>query len=320
MLTYTVFGHWLGRKSWLDPNVAADLTGRRILVTGANAGLGFATTRALASRGAHVTMVCRSPDRGQSALAQLSAELGADRLTLETVDLADLTAVAALADRLLQRGEPLHVLVNNAGVMLHGREESPQGHELTFATNVLSGFMLTARLTPLLKRADDARIINVTSGGMYTQRLPIHDLQCQHRTYDGVAVYAQTKRAQMILTEQWAAQLAPQVSCNAMHPGWAATPGVARSLPRFDRLLAPLLRSAEQGADTIIWLAASQGARLDAAGTGRLFFDRKARRSHLTRRTQSSAEERETLWRTCERLTADVQSPAKHTRSPPPQE
>ncbi|MFT7625903.1 MAG: dehydrogenase/reductase SDR family protein 12 [Myxococcota bacterium] len=302
MMTYTALGHWLGRRTWTDPGIDIDLTGRRVLVTGANAGLGLATTHALVRRGAHVIMACRSVARGQAALDTLDPPYGRDQLSLRQVDLADLAAVSGFADALLADAEPLHVLINNAGVMLHERQVSPQGHELTFATNVLAGFMLTQRLSGLLARSGQARVINVTSGGMYTQRLQSDDLQSQRPPYHGVRVYAQTKRAQVILTEQWATRLASRgVTCNAMHPGWAATPGVARSMPRFNRLLGPVLRDADQGADTVVWLAASAEPSQE---TGGLFFDRKRRTTHLTGRTRSTPEARRALWDACTRLTA----------------
>ena len=152
------------------------LDGRTCLVTGANAGLGYATTRGLAALGASVVMVCRSRERGERALGELAADAGG-ALRLEIADLADLGSVRALARRLLAAGEPLHVLVNNAGVLPSSRSLSPDGNELTLATNVLGPFLLTNELAPLLRESAPARIVNVTSGGAYTQRLAVDDLQ-----------------------------------------------------------------------------------------------------------------------------------------------
>ena len=135
---------------------------------------------------------------------------------------------------------------------------------------------------------------------MYTQRLDVDDLQFERGRFDGVVAYARTKRAQVILTELWAERLAADgITSNCMHPGWAATPGVERSLPRFHRLLGPILRTPEQGADTLVWLAA---AREVADETGGLYFDRRRRRTHVLPGTRSPAEDRDRLWAVCEEL------------------
>src|SRR5581483_6823603 len=118
----------------------------------------------------------------------------------------------------------------NAGVMTERRELSADGIELTFATNVLGPFLLTNLLIPLLEESAPARIVNVSSGGMYTQKLGVDDLQSDRGQFDGSKVYARTKRAEVILTELWAEQLAGAgVVVHAMHPGWADTPGVRSS-------------------------------------------------------------------------------------------
>ena len=146
-------------------------------------------------------------------------------------------------------------------------------------------------------------MIHVSSGGMYGARLDLRALQGDVASYDGVAAYAQTKRAQVILNELWAerfaAELDSAVRSEAMHPGWAATPGVATSLPRFNRLLQPLLRDAEQGADTVLWLATSE---LPGDRGGRFWFDRRPRRTHLWPGTRESEQTRAELWTLCERL------------------
>jgi dehydrogenase/reductase SDR family member 12 len=119
----------------------------------------------------------------------------------------------------------------------------------------------------------------------------------EHEEFDGVTAYARAKRAQVILTELWAARLAGRgISVHAMHPGWVDTPGLAESLPRFRRLTRPLLRSAEEGANTIVWLAAVDG---EAIGTGGFWHDRRRRPTHRLDRTQESEADRELLWSRC---------------------
>ena len=180
------------------------------------------------------------------------------------------------------------MLVNNAGALPARRSETPEGFEVAFATNVLGPFLLTRLLAP-------ARVITVTSGGMYTARLDPFDLQAVSRPYAGAAVYARTKRAEMILTRLWAER---GIDAHAMHPGWADTPGLAKSLPGFHRALKPLLRTPEQGADTIVWLGATEQP------SGHLWHDRAARPPYRLPWTRETAAERARLWELCERYCA----------------
>lgn len=290
-----------------DPaDLAADLAGRRVLVTGANSGLGKAAAHALAHLGAEVWLLCRSAERGRRARADLAAATGRDDARLELVDLADLDSVRALAQRL--GSTPVAALVHNAGALLPERRLTAAGLEVTWATHVVGPFLLTRLLLPNLRAAGAARVVFVTSGGMYTQRLDLADLAWAERDFDGTAAYAQAKRAQVALTGQWAERLAgagetgePEagagvVTVNAMHPGWADTPGVRQALPRFWRFTRDRLRTPRQGADTIVWLVAA--ARL-AGANGGLYFDRRRVPEHLLPWTRDSAEERRELWRLC---------------------
>jgi dehydrogenase/reductase SDR family protein 12 len=185
------------------------------------------------------------------------------------------------------------------GALLGERTLSPDGIEMTFATNVLGPFLLTNLLTPLLKKSAPARIVNVSSGGMYTQRIHVEDLQSARGEFDGATAYARTKRAQVILTEQWAQRLAGSgVVVHAMHPGWADTPGLESS-PRFYGATKWLLRTPQEGADTIVWLgAAPEPARC----SGGFWHDRRERPTHRVPWTKDSPEDRARLWAECERL------------------
>jgi NAD(P)-dependent dehydrogenase (short-subunit alcohol dehydrogenase family) len=189
------------------------------------------------------------------------------------------------------------VLVHNAGVLPDERVETPEGLELTFATHVLGPHLLTARLRSALEASDEARVIWVSSGGMLTRRLNVEDPNWRDREYDGVLAYAETKRAQVILAELWAEEFAgTSVTVNSMHPGWADTPAVQSSLPRFHQITEAILRSPEEGADTIVWLAASPAAQGE---TGSFFFDREAVRTHWLPTTRESETDREVLWDLC---------------------
>ena len=200
-------------------------------------------------------------------------------------------AHVVLASRI---AEPLHLLVNNVGVLINDRQETPERLELTFATNLCGHFLLTNLLLDKLIASTPSRIVNVSSGGMYTQRINVDDLQSTKGNYNGSIAYACTKRGQVILTEMWADRLRDTgVTVHAMHPGWAATAGVKQSLPAFYRVTKPLLRTAEQGADTIVWLCASDEA---AETSGMFWHDRQPRPTHRMRGTQETQDERARLW------------------------
>jgi NAD(P)-dependent dehydrogenase (short-subunit alcohol dehydrogenase family) len=168
---------------------------------------------------------------------------------------------------------------------------------------VLSQFLLIRKLLPLLEAAPEGRVIVVASGGMYLERLDVEALQPTEASYDGVKAYSRAKRAQVALAEEWTGRLAgTNVTVNTMHPGWADTPGLRSGLPGFSRALAPALRSPEQGADTIAWLAAAP----EVAGRSGLFFlDRRARPTHRRRSTRrlDEAQERARLWELCQKAT-----------------
>jgi NAD(P)-dependent dehydrogenase (short-subunit alcohol dehydrogenase family) len=276
-----------------------ELGDRRCLVTGANSGIGYQTALALADLGAKVVLLCRNPERGEQAAEEIRKQTGNARVELERVDLSDLASVRQAAARLAEG--PVDVLVHNAGVLPDRRQETRDGLELTFATHVVGPHLLTRLLRPNLERSADGRIVWVSSGGMYTRRLNLRDPNWTRRKrYDGVLAYAETKRAQVVLSELWAQELRDtSVVVNAMHPGWAETPAVKSSLPRFYRIARPILRTPAQGADTVVWLAACPRAgRL----TGRFFFDREPRRTHFLPGTRETRPEREALWHLCESL------------------
>lgn len=288
--------HALGfRPADLD----VDLGGRECLVTGANSGIGYETSLALARRGARVRLLCRNPERGEAARAAIAEASGNREVALELLDVAELSSVRAFAERFT--ATRVDVLVHNAGVLPDARELTGDGLERTFATNVVGPFLLTALLLPKLRAAQRARVITVSSGGMYPQRLDLDDLGWRKRSFDGVAAYANTKRAEVVLNETWGRRLAGTgVTFAAMHPGWADTPAVRSSLPRFHRVTRGILRTPAQGADTVVWLAVAPG--LDGR-TGLFWFDRAPRSSHLVPWTHEKRGDRRRLWSLCCELT-----------------
>lgn len=266
-----------------------DLGGRVALVTGANSGLGLATARGLLARGARVAFACRDRGRGEAAIAALPPSWRR-RARLVVLDVASFAAV----DRTARgwRG-PLDVLVHNAGVLPAQRELTADGLERTFATHVAGPLRVTFALRGALRAATDARVILVSSGGMYATKLSLDDLDWARRPYDGVAAYAQTKRMQVTLAGLLAPRLAGAAVVHAMHPGWADTPAVRSSIPRFWERMRSRLRDAEQGADTILWLAIATAPGRESGG---FWFDRQRVAEHLLPWTRESAAQREAFW------------------------
>ena len=259
---------------WTKP-ATDSLIGRTVLITGPTSGLGRAATEAIAALGATVVLVGRSEVRLAAVRDDLVRRHGVDRFPVVVADMGVLTSVQAAVERVMATQDRIDVLVDNAGAIFPERIIGPDGIEATFATLVVGPFVLTSGLMPLLRRTAGSRVISVTSGGMYTQRLDVHDLQYAAGQYTGSLAYARAKRAQVALMREWARRFAGSgVTFTAMHPGWADTPGLAESLPAFYGVMRPLLRTAAEGADTIVWLASDPGA--NSMG-GMLVLDRRAR-------------------------------------------
>ncbi|KAK4722290.1 hypothetical protein R3W88_012523 [Solanum pinnatisectum] len=266
-------------KNFKPEDMQVQMEGKNCIVTGANSGIGFATAEGLASRGATVYMVCRNKERGEAALAKIHSNTGNKNVYLEVCDISSVNDVKSFTSTFCSKDVPVHVLVNNAGLLEANRVITPEGYELSFATNVLGTYTLTELMLPLLeKAAPDARVITVSSGGMYTSPLTT-DLQFSGDTFDGVVQYARNKRIQTALTEKWAEKYKDKgVGFYSMHPGWAETPGVAKSLPDFSKSFEGKLRSSEEGADTVIWLALQPKEKLVP---GAFYFDRAEAPKHL---------------------------------------
>ena len=254
--------------------------------------------------GAKLTLVGRDAAKLESVAATLRTATGNARIGTETADLSLMADVHALAQRLLRAGQPIDALINNAGALFNPRQSTPEGFEKSFALLLLSPFILTERLHPLLAAARHSRMVNVLSGGMYSQRIRVRDLQSERGTYSGSVAYARAKRGLMILTEEWAQRWRDEnIVVNAMHPGWADTPGVESALPAFRRLTRPLLRTPEEGADTVVWLAAATEA---AQQNGAFWLDREPHPSHLFASTRETPEDRAALLQALADLMAET--------------
>ncbi|MBF0350423.1 MAG: SDR family NAD(P)-dependent oxidoreductase [SAR324 cluster bacterium] len=298
---YDRVGYSVRKKLWNDADTQVSMKGKTVLVTGANSGLGKATSLHLAKLGARLYLICRNAESGKKAQHEIMNASDHSNIFLEIVDMSEPSQIREFAEQFRFKEPHLDILINNAGVLLNQREENSEGLEKTFATNTLGYFLMTNLLLPQLLQAKEARIINVSSGGMYATPLQLDDPQYQNRPYNGVMAYAESKRAEVILTELWAERLKDRnVIVSAMHPGWADTKGVQNSLPTFRKITKWVLRTSEQGADTIIWLAVAP--HLTAQESGKFWFDRKARSIHRSDKTHHTPADTKRLWELCAQL------------------
>ncbi len=295
---FTKLGYRASKKRWKP--VSAYQGDRHAIVTGATSGIGRAIARQLADLGTRLTIVARSDKKAARIVAELIAETGNQQIRYEIADLSNMAEVHALCDRLLESGERVDIVVNNAGALFNPRQQTAEGFEKSFALLLLSPYILTERLLPLLTKAESPRVVNVLSGGMYTQRIRVRDLQSTRGEYSGSVAYARAKRGLMIVTEDWAERWeAASVIVNAMHPGWVDTPGVETALPGFYRVTKRLLRTPDEGADTAVWLATSSEA---GKVSGKFWLDREQHPTHLSERTKETPDDRRELLATLHEL------------------
>jgi NAD(P)-dependent dehydrogenase (short-subunit alcohol dehydrogenase family) len=220
--------------------------GRRAIVTGANSGIGFHTALELARAGAEVVLAVRDPARGNEAQARMRAELPGAAVTVEALDLSSLASVRAFAERQLKANRPLHLLINNAGVMaIPTRELTSDGFERQFGTNHLGHFALTGLLLPLLQAAPTPRVVTLSSSMAWFGRLDMSDLQSE-RSYKPMTAYGQSKIANLLfMTELHHRGEASGLVSVAAHPGAAQTNLQRHAFAGFVKLMG---QSAADGA------------------------------------------------------------------------
>ena len=284
--------HWTPLSSY-------DLHGRTVLITGATSGLGLATAETLGRCGAAVILLGRDAAKTERVRKQLVSITGSEDFRTVVADMGDRAAVRRAAHEIMDTHDRLDTVVHNAGALSPMRKANTDGIETTVASQVLGPFLLTGLLLGTLRACAPARVITMSSGGMYATGLTVDNLEMGD-DYKGADQYARAKRAQVTLNEMWADRLAGQgVVFHAVHPGWADTPGVEASLPTFRRIVGPLLRTPAQGADTVTWLVADAGPPLQT--TGKFWLDRRPRPIHklpTTRRTDTP-QRRAQLWEWC---------------------
>lgn len=310
---YSSIGYAVRRRlpGWPADPAPNALSGKAILVTGASSGIGAETALQAARLGADVHMVVRDLAKGERVADSVRASLTPDaardlgspvarggapaeraRLTVWQCDVSDLDSVAAFTTAFLAAGHSLAGIVHNAGALPATRKESAQGHEMTMALHVLGPLAMTEQLAPAMA-GQHARVVFVTSGGMYAQALRADDPEYLADDYAGAQAYARSKRAQVelmpLLQQRWGGA---GVCVLAMHPGWVDTPGVSDSLPTFSRLTGAILRDAPAGADTITWLLAATPTPPAAS----LWHDRRRRPTSYLRRTAPTESQRQAMW------------------------
>jgi retinol dehydrogenase 12 len=278
--------------------VMSELADRTFMVTGANTGIGRATAEGLAHRGARVYVACRSAAKGEARVEAITAATGNDSVFFLALDLADLESVWACASEFLARGEPLHVLINNAGVGgAHGLTR--QGFEMTFGVNHLGHFALTQSLLERLTDSAPARIVNVSSDSHYNARgIDFEALRRPARNVTALHEYAVSKLCNVLFTQELARRLAGTgVTSYALHPGVVAS-DIWRRVPWPVRpLIKRRMLSVTDGAATSLYCATSP----DVAQASGRFYDKCAEREPSPVATPELATE---LWRRSEEWTA----------------
>jgi NAD(P)-dependent dehydrogenase (short-subunit alcohol dehydrogenase family) len=259
------------------------------LVTGANTGIGFEIAKGLARRGGRVVLACRDQVKGEAARNTIASETRNPGIELLVVDLASQSSIRSAAQEFSRTHAALDILINNAGTSASKRRESPDGIELTFATNVLGYHSLTGQLLELLRRAPAARVINTAS--MMAYGLDLDDVNFKRRRYDASTAYAQSKQTDRMLTWALARRLeGTSVTANALHPGTVNTALLRALAPEFSGI------TPAEGADTAIWLATSP----EVAGvSGRFWVKRRETPCEFRSRNNEEA-----LWSLCDRMIA----------------
>lgn len=282
LVSFSAIGYRARAIRWRP--LDASFAGQTWVVTGATGGIGRAIVAGAVSRGASVIALARGRDK----LAELArSTAGPGRVVPLGVDLSLVSDTRRACAELAAMRTPVDVLVNNVGVLLDELTVTSEGFEASYATNLLTHWVLTERLLTAGALKPDAVVIEMSSGGMYNAPLTLEYMGVKDpRKYSGVYAYAVHKRGQAELVKHWHAQHAARgMRFYVMHPGWADTDGVKTAMPNFRRRLKSVLRDSAQGADTALWLAATRPSQ---AGPEAFWFDRAPRPAHAYPHTAKS--------------------------------
>jgi NAD(P)-dependent dehydrogenase (short-subunit alcohol dehydrogenase family) len=257
-----------GAKSTAREVIAGhDFRGREAIVTGGASGIGIETVRALATAGARLVIATRDRAKGESVAATLRKETGKDGIEFAMLDLGSLKSVRAFVAQFLAQGRPLHLLINNAGIMATPLAYTEDGFESQFGTNHIGHFALAIGLMPALKKAGRARVVALTSIGHRRSDVDFDDLNFRERPYERWSAYGQSKTANSLfavgVTQRFASD---GIIANAVHPGGIMS-GLQKFVPREEQLamgwiddagnVNPRFKTPEQGAATSIYAAVS---------------------------------------------------------------
>ncbi len=291
-VSFTQVGHRCRRLTW--PQFTPEYRGQHWLVTGGSGGIGRHIVLEAARAGATVTAVARNESR-LGALRDDARQAGIEGVESERCDFTLQADTERLLGRLAADGRRIDVLVNNVGVLLDDLSVTEEDRESSFVSNLLSHYQLTEGLIRAgLLAGPQATVINMTSGGGYNMPLTVAMLNVTDPAkYNGVFAYGFHKRAQIVLNQYWRDTYGSRgIAFYVMHPGWADTDGVKRSLPRFRKILRPILRDAASGADTALWLAGTRPAQPECE---LVWFDRAIRPAHVYERTRASKDTPQSL-------------------------
>lgn len=274
------------------------MEGKICLITGANSGIGKETTKALAKMNATVIMLCRDKDRGEKARKEIMEQTGNKNVDLLLCDLSSQDSIRKFVSEFKKKYQNLHVLINNAGIMLKKRILSIDGFEMNFAVHLLGPFLLTNLLLDVLKNSAPSRIINVASAAHKRAKIDFEDLQSENKKYSLFRVYGISKLAEILFTYELSRKLeGTGVTANAVHPGVVAT-NLGRDQSKFSQWFARIFfKNPEEGAQTSIYLASSP----EVEGiTGKYFVNKQPKQSS---EESYNLEYAVNLWKICEELT-----------------
>jgi dehydrogenase/reductase SDR family protein 12 len=295
---FTQTGYQLNKSKYKSPAQASpaigihengadgvNLSGRVVVITGANSGVGKELSTYAAAKGATLFMLCRSQERANKARDDILERTKCDPQLVQVVlaDLGELTQVRRAVSELQQKTDKVDALICNAGLLLNDRQLTSDGNEVTFATHLLGGsFLLSELLIPQLQKSGkEARVIFVSSGGMYANPFPSWEkavsLDPIKTPYNGQLAYSYAKRGQVLLAETNAKLRHPEITWVSAHPGWSATEAVDLAYGSKKNYLEPM-RTPWEGAEGIAWLMGTSTQNIES---GAFYLDRQTQRKHL---------------------------------------